>query len=66
MVAGRGKKPPQLAEGLTIPRYYRPVGKGPSKGDPWRLAIWLGVYDPHIGRMGPTYRVVAGRLWVRV
>ena len=53
-------RPRQFAGGLTIPHYRRPLG-GSS---PWALAIWLGVYCPITGRMGPGVRIVGGRLWV--
>lgn len=54
------EKPPQFAEGLTIPHYYRPL-----MGSPWALAIWLGVYSPRTRRLGPDARIMGGRLWVR-
>jgi len=52
---------PPFAEGMTIP-HYRPIRPG---GNPFALAIWLGVWTPG-GNLKRGYRICVGRLWIKV
>jgi len=46
---------------MTVP-HYRPLR---SAGNPFALAIWIGVWVPG-GELHRAYRISGGRLWVAV
>jgi len=54
--------PPSTREGMTSP-HYRPMQH--VGGNPFALAIWLGVWTPG-GSFKDGWRVCVGRLWEEV